>query len=104
MMTSMGIDARLQRSPRSDLVQIEGDALAVADGVDDHQRLTRTQLHDVAGGEKVRVAETSEAVDLDRAALVLELVGQPRERRVLSDRDDHVVDGEAFGRWLRDRW
>jgi hypothetical protein len=43
------------------LVQIEGDALAVADGIHHHQRLTRTQLHDVARRKKVRVAETPEA-------------------------------------------
>ncbi len=40
---------------------------------------------------------TSEAVDLDRSALGLELVRQPIERRSLSHRDDHVVDVEAFG-------
>ncbi len=47
--------------------------------------------------KNVRVAEASEPVDLDRAALVLELVGQPGERRMLSDGDDHVVDREALG-------
>ena len=91
---------RLQRLAAEHLVEIERDALAVADGVHHHQRLARSELHDVAGGEEVRVAETPEPIDLDRAALVLELVGQPVERGLLSDGDDHVVDGEALGRRL----
>src|SRR5712692_10682804 len=69
---------RLQRLPAQHLVQIEGDALAVANRIHHHQRLTRTQLHYVPCRKKVRVAETSEAVDLDGAALGLELVRQPK--------------------------
>ena len=88
---------RLQRLAAQHFVQIEGNALPVANGIHHHQRLTRTQLHDVARRKKVGVAETSEAVDLDRAALGLELVRQPAERRPLSHRDDHVVDGKALG-------
>ncbi len=68
----------LQRLAAEHLVEVERDALAVADGVDHHQRLAGAELHDVAGGEELRVAEASEPVDLDRAALVLELVRQPR--------------------------
>ena len=89
---------RLQRFAAEHLVEIERDALAVADGVDDHQRLTRSELDDVAGGEEVRVAEASEPIDRDRAALVLELVGQPVQRRALADGDDHVVDRETLAR------
>ena len=85
------------------LVEVERDALAVADRVHHHQRLAGPELDDVAGGEEVRVAETSEPVDLDRAALVLELLRQPRQRRMLADGDDHVVDREALGRRLLDR-
>ena len=54
----------------------------------------------VARGEEHRVAEASEPVDRDRPALVLEFVRQPRQRRVLADGDDHVVDGEPLRRGL----
>ena len=40
------------------------------------------------------------AVDLDRAALVLELLGQPGERGMLADGDDDVVGRELVGRRL----
>src|SRR6516165_939992 len=89
---------RLERLATHDLVEIEGYPLAVADRIHDHQRLTRAQLYDVAGSKEVRVAEASEAIDLDAATLGLELGGQPGERRVLSDRDDDIVDREPLGR------
>ena len=96
--------ALLQRLVAQDLVEVERDALAVADGVDDHQRLPGSELDDVAGGEELGVAEASEPIDLDRAALGLELIGQPLQRRVLADGDDHVVDRElSAGRLLVDR-
>src|SRR5208337_3948360 len=88
---------RLQRLPAQYLVQIECDALPVANRIHHHQRLTRTQLHNVACRKKVRVAETPEAVNLDGATLALELVGQPTERGPLSHSDDHVVDSETLG-------
>ena len=72
-MTSMGIVRGCSGFAAQHLVQIERDALAVADGIHDHQRLARSHLHDVARRKEVRVAETAEPVDLDRAALVLEL-------------------------------
>src|SRR6266487_1548181 len=88
---------RLQALPAQHLVQIESDALPVANGIHHHQRLTRTKLYNVACRKELRVAETSEPVDLDGAALVLELVGQPSEGSVLSDGDDDVVESEALG-------
>ena len=60
VMTSIGDRARPQRLVAQDLVEVERDALAVADRVDDHQRLAAAELHDVAGGEEVRVAEPPE--------------------------------------------
>src|SRR5207244_6613618 len=50
---------RLQGLSAKHLVEIEGDALAVTNGIYHHQRLTRTQLHDIACREKVRFAETT---------------------------------------------
>jgi len=44
--------------------------------VHDHQRLTGAELHDVAGGEELRLAQPPESIDLDRAAFVLKLVRQ----------------------------
>jgi len=41
--------------------------------------------------EEVRVTEASELIDLDGSALGLEFCRQPRQRRMLSDRDDYVV-------------
>ena len=87
---------RLQGLPTQHLVQIECDALSIANRVDHHQGLTGTPLHDIARGKKVRVAETSEAVDVDGSAFVLELFGQPSKGSVLSDGDDDVVDSEAL--------
>src|SRR5580700_1741942 len=88
----------LERHTAQHLIQIEGDALTISNRVYYHQRLTRTELHDIARCEKVRVAQTSEAVDLDRAALSLELIRQPSERRSLSYGDDYVVHSETLGR------
>ena len=59
-MTSVATMRVLQRLAAQDLVDVERDALAVADRVDDHQRLTGAELHDVAGGEELRVAEPAE--------------------------------------------
>jgi len=79
-MTSMGIDRGCNCSVEH-LVQIECDALPIANGIHHHQRLTHTKLHDIACRENVRVAETSKLVNLNRAALGLELVRQPTKRR-----------------------
>ena len=84
--------AWLQGLSAHDFVEIEGDALAVADGVDDHQRLAGAKLHDVAGSEEVCVAETAELVDLDGATLGLEFLWQPVKRSTLANGDDHIVD------------
>src|SRR5499427_5617266 len=92
--------ALLHRLTAQHLVQIEGHALSVADSVDDHQRLARSELHDVTGGEYFRAAEASEAIGLDRTALGLELIRQPSERGALADGDDHVVDRKACRRAL----
>src|SRR5580704_829788 len=87
-------------------VQIEGDTFAVANSVDNHERLSRTDLRDIPRGEKVRVAEAAKPIHLDGAALVLEFSGQPAKGGVLTDRDDDVVYGEALRRSIainRDR-
>ena len=89
--------ARLQFFSAHHFVEIERDALAIADGIDDHQRLTGTDLSDVAGGEEVGVAEAAELVHLDGASLVFEFGGQPVERRTLSDSDDDIVHGKLLG-------
>src|SRR5208337_60924 len=93
-----GNGARLQQFATHYFVEIEGDALAVTHRVHHHERLTHAQLHDIARRKKVRVTETSEAVNLDGAAIGLELVRQPLERRTLSDGNDDVIDVEALGR------
>ncbi len=85
-MTSTGHVRGCNVFAAQDLVHIEGNPLAVADGIHHHQLAAAAQLHDVAGREKVSVAQTSEAVGLDGAALVLELGGQPRQRGMLSRR------------------
>ena len=83
--------ARLQLFSAHNFVQIERDALAVANRVHHHQRLAGTNLSDVAGGEEVGVAKAAELIHLDGAALVLEFRGQPVERSTLSDGDDDIV-------------
>ena len=87
--------ARLQFFSAHHFVEIECDALAVANRIDDHQRLAGAELHDIARGKEVRVAKAAELIDLDGAALVLEFGRQPVERRMLSDGDDDIVDGET---------
>ena len=60
--------ARLQWLSAHHLVQIEGNAFSVAHRIHHHQRLTCAQLHNVACRKKVRVTQTSEAIDLDGPA------------------------------------
>ena len=92
-----GDGPRLQRLPAKHFVQVERRPLPITHGIHHHQRLTRAQLHDVAGREKVCIAQTPEPVDLDRAALRFELVRQPTERSPLSYSDNHIINGEALG-------
>ena len=49
--------ARLQFFSAHHFVEIERDALAIADGIDDHQWLAGTNLCDIARGEEVGIAE-----------------------------------------------
>src|ERR1700722_13422413 len=91
-----GDGARLQLLAAHYLVEIEGNTFAISNGIDHHQRLTGTELSDVARREEVGVAQAAEPVDLDGATLVLELGRQPTDGGALANGDDDVVHVEVL--------
>jgi hypothetical protein len=98
MMTSTGIVRGCRWLAAHHLVQIEGDALAVAHRVHHHERLTHEPSWTISPAAKKFVSPRRPNLSILMVPRsVLNFVRQPFDRCALSDSDDHVVNMKTLG-------